>query len=150
MSGARTGFGTAVSGCCYRLCLLVGTPVLQSNRSAALEFRLLDEAIPIMDITLALSQKVVSKSEILGVQRIYSLEHVAGRGDEHLYQIPAIKVGCWEKYSRKTMKNILEAMELYWLAAIAMGVRVWNFVGASQREWTAEGQGRQLPVTGIG
>ena len=38
------------------ICLLVGTPVLQSNRSAALEFRLLDEAIPIMDITLALSQ----------------------------------------------------------------------------------------------
>ena len=113
MSGARTGFGTAVSGCCYRLCLLVGTPVLQSNRSAALDFRLLDEAIPIMDITLALSQKVVSKSEILGVQCIYQLEHVAGRGDEDLYQIPAVKAGGWEKYNRKTMKNILEAMELY-------------------------------------
>jgi len=48
------------------------------------------------------------------------------------------------------MKNMSEAMELYWLAAIAMGVRVWNFVGASQREWTAEGQGQQLPVNGIG
>ena len=40
-------------------------------------------------------------------------------------------------------------MKLYWLAAIAMGVPVWNFVGASQREWTAEGHGQQLPVTGI-
>ena len=106
------------------ICLLVGTPVLQSNRSAALDFRLLDETIPRMDITLALSQKVVSKSEILGVQYIYRLENVAGRGDEHLYQIPAIMAGSWEKYSRKTMKNIPEAMELYWLAAIAMGVPV--------------------------
>ena len=77
-------------------------------------------------------------------------EHVTGKSDEHLYQIPAIKAGGWEKYSRKTMKNMSEAMELYWLGAIAMGVRVWNFVGSSQGEWTAEGQGQQLPVTGIG
>ena len=65
------------------ICLLVGTSVLQSNRSAALDFRLLDEAIPRTDITLAISQKVVSKSEIVGVQRIYQLESVAGRGDQH-------------------------------------------------------------------
>ena len=49
------------------------------------------------------------------------------------------------------MKNIPKAiMELYWLAANAMGVRVRNFVGASQRECTAAGREQQLPVTGIG
>ena len=54
------------------------------------------------------------------------------------------------KNREKDDEELPEAMELYWPAAYAMGVRVWNFVGASQREWTAEGQGRQLPVTGIG
>ena len=67
------------------MCLLVGTPVLQSHRSAALEFRLLGEVIPKMDTTLAFLQKVVSKSEILGVQCIHQLENVAGRGDERVY-----------------------------------------------------------------
>ena len=70
--------------CCFWLllrsiCLLVGTPVRQSNRSAALNSRLLDEAIPRMDITPALSQNVVSK---IGVSW----------GTRHL----SIEVRCWQ------------------------------------------------------
>lgn len=65
-----------VSGLLFRwilaavLCLLVGIPTLQSNRSATLDSRLHDEAIRKTDITLALLKKMVSKSKILGLTRI--------------------------------------------------------------------------------
>ena len=53
-------------------------------------FRQLDEGMPITDITLSLSQKVASSSEILGLQGIHEIEHVPVGGDEQQHQVPAI------------------------------------------------------------
>ena len=41
-------------------------------------------------------------------------------------------------------------MELYWLAAPALGVRVWKIIWTSRGEWIAAARAHWFPVTGIG
>lgn len=57
------------------------------------------------------------------------------------------KAGGWDIFSTRDLKNAMEAMDLYWLAATAL--RVWENVGASKREWIVTGRGHRFPVTGI-
>ena len=119
--------------CCFWLLLYVYWVVLVCcNQTGArlLDVRLLDEALRRTDITLALSRKVVSYSAILRLQGIYGLEHVSVGGDKHPYQIPAVKACGWEVFSCTAMKKSTEAVELYWLAATALGMSV--------RKWSAE------------
>ena len=46
--------------------------------------------------------------------------------------------------------KIAGAVELFWLAAMDMGVRVWHFIATSKKVSTAAAQGHQFPVMGIG
>ena len=62
----------------------------QTRPRLRMGFRQLDEGMPITDITLSLSQKVASSSEILGLQGIHEIEHVPVGGDEQQHQVPAI------------------------------------------------------------
>ncbi|CAM9179501.1 unnamed protein product, partial [Laminaria digitata] len=105
------------------VCLLVGTTAVLQNphRSAALDFRQLDGPIPRTEITLALSPKIRSYSEILWLQGVTKWEHAAAGGDGQLYPIPATKAGGWEIFSSRAVKKVTGAMELYGPAAITMG-----------------------------
>ena len=78
------------------------------------------------------------------------MEHVSGGGDGQQSQIPAIKAGGWEIFSSRAVKNITQAMELYWLAATALGMSVWEMVGGGKREWIAAAPGHRFPATGTG
>lgn len=50
------------------------------------------------------------------------------------------------KSAASTVKTIAGAMELYWLAVSALGVRLWNFFGAGKNVGTAAARGHRLPV----